>query len=339
MPLSISVVIPSYKSSGFLEATLESVIRQTYPAENLEVVVVDDASPDDSVAVARRFLARHSLKNKVIARDVNAGAAATRNVGWKMASGDWIQFLDQDDILAPHKIELQAQVAASAGEKVSVVYSNWQEFLLKDGKWQSSGPVRAPFVDDAPVLQILEQNDFGYVGPTLIRKSFLDDVGGFDEKPNLGEDCDLMLRLAMAGGQFREARSDKVAFFYRQSPNSLWRSYIKNAEAMRNLLYGFRNVEEFLRLQSPDGNLSKSARHALAHRYSRFVNFYFENDPKNFRLLMGWLKGLGYNHPAGINAKLRMLSRVIGYENALRLRAALMRRSRKETGSHSTEKS
>lgn len=321
MPPSISVVIPSYKSSGFLEATLESVVRQTFPKENLEVLFIDDASPDNSVAVARRFFSKHALNHQIVARQVNAGAAATRNVGWRMASGDWIQFLDQDDILAEHKIELQAQVALRADEQVAVVYSNWQDFLFENNRWQSSGAVKAPFVDDDPVLRILQQFDFGYVGPTLIRKSFLSRVGGFDEKPNLGEDCDLMLRIAMAGGKFREARSEKPAFFYRQSAGSLWRSFIKNPEAMRNLAYGFRGVEEFLRRQNPTGNLSEANRLALAKRYSRFVDLYFENDREGFRLLMGWLKGLGYPHPIDKNVRVRTLSRVIGYENTLRLRS------------------
>jgi glycosyltransferase involved in cell wall biosynthesis len=339
MPLSVSVVIPSYKSSGFLEATLESVVRQTYSRDHLEVLVIDDASPDDSVAVARQFLARHSLNSRVVAREVNAGAAATRNVGWKMATGDWIQFLDQDDLLAPHKIEHQVQVAAEADAKVAVVYSNWQDFLLIDGQWRPSGPLNAPFVDDDPILQILQQNAFGYVGPTLIRRSFLTEVGGFDEKPNLGEDCDLMLRIAMAGGQFREARSDRAAFFYRQSPNSLWRSFIKNSVAMRNLIHGFRHVEEFLRRQSPDGNLSGPVRRALADRYSRFVEIYYENDREVFRLLIGWLRGLGYHYPTGTNSKMRLLSRVIGYENAVRWRGALAGPNRQKSGSGSAGKS
>jgi glycosyltransferase involved in cell wall biosynthesis len=337
MSLTISVVIPSYKSSAFIEATLESVARQTYPHDNLEILVIDDASPDDSAAVARRFLERFPLKSKVLVSKANAGAAATRNVGWKMASGDWIQFLDQDDLLAPHKIELQAVVAAQCGENVAVVYSNWQEFLLKDDKWQPEGPLNAPFVDDDPILRILQQYEFGFVGPTLIRKSFLSKIGGFIEKPNLGEDCELMLRLAMAGGQFKEAHSDRAAFFYRQSPGSLWRAYVKNTVAMQNILLGFREIEMFLRRQNSTGNLSGSQRQALAHRYSRHINFYFENDRDFFRLVMGWLKGLGYFHPLDKNMKLRMISRIIGYENALRMRGLLLNLIRRRAGSPAAE--
>ena len=141
------------------------------------------------------------------------------------------------------------------------------------------------------MLRILQQVDFGHVGPTLIRKSFLTRVGGFEVKPNLGEDINLMLRLAMAGGEFREARSEKAAFFYRQTPDSLGRAFLKNANAMRNLLHTFRSVEEFLRAQSPDRGLSEDAGRALAMRYSRFARFYYEDDPESFCMLMSWIKG------------------------------------------------
>ena len=338
MPLRISVVIPSYKSSAFIEATLDSVIQQTYPRDFIELLVIDDASPDNSAAVARAFLARHSINSRVVVQEVNGGAAVTRNTGWKLATGEWIQFLDQDDLLAPHKIELQAQLAARSDENVAVIYSNWQHFLLENGIWRASGSLYAPNVDADPILQILQELDFGYVGPTLIRKSYLSKIGGFDEKPNLGEDCDLMLRIAMAGGRFREARSERAAFFYRQSPNSLWRSYIKNTEAMGNLLNGFRNVELFLRQKSENGNLSADERAAIAKRYSRFIDLYFEQDIEKFHVLMGWLKELGYSTPTQeIRPRFRMLATVIGYENALRLRTAFQRYSR-QGGMHETHR-
>jgi hypothetical protein len=177
-------------------------------------------------------------------------------------------------------------------------------------------------VDDDPLLRILQELDFGHVGPTLIRKSFLTRVGGFDVKPNLGEDIDLMLRLAMAGGQFREVRSEKVAFFYRQTPGSLGQILLGNAHAMRNLLHTFRNVEEFLRDQSPDRSLPEDAGRALAMRYSRFASFYYDNDPESFCMLMGWIKGLGVACPINLSRKMRVLASVTGLENALRLRAA-----------------
>jgi glycosyltransferase involved in cell wall biosynthesis len=331
MPTSpaVSVVIPVYKASEWLEATLESLLRQTYPVRDLEILVVDDASPDDSSDIARRFLERHSLKGRVIVREQNGGVGAARNTGWNAASGDWIQFLDADDLLAPHKIELQVLRASRAEDSVAVVYSNWQYLVLQGGSWQPTGELNAPFVDDNPVEQILQEQTFGYVGPTLIRKSILPRMGGFPTRPNPGEDTDFMLRIAMAGGHFREARSTEAAFLYRQIPGSMWRTYSKNVEAMRNLLRTFRSGEEFLRQQSPDGSVSEAARLALARRYSSWADFYCENDPETYRMLVGWLERLGFARPICQSRSLRVLSTLLGYENAVRVRSAYRSRIRR----------
>jgi len=325
MPPIVSVVIPTYKAAEWLEQTLNSVIGQTYPHENIEVLVIDDKSPDNSVDIARQFLDKHSINSQVIACEKNGGAAATRNIGWRRASGAWIQFLDQDDLLEPHKLQLQAGCASSAAEDVAVIYSSWQSLELQDGQWQRTGSVNQAALDGDPIVAILKDFSFGYVGPTLIRRAMIEKVNGFFEKPNLGEDIDLMLRIAMAGGQYRAARSAQAAFLYRQSPNSLWRSYIKNPEAMRNLLQTFKNVEDFLRARSSTGAPSTEARDALARRYTRMIDFYQQHDQASFRQIISWLQGLGLAHPPQLSAPLRIVSRLVGYENALRLRAAARR--------------
>jgi glycosyltransferase involved in cell wall biosynthesis len=316
----ISIVIPTYKSAEWVEATLESIVRQTFPLDRLEIIVVDDASPDDSAAVAERFLSKQSVESRVVRHEKNRGAPANRNSGWKLASGDWIQLLDADDILAPHKLALQASVAESAPEDVAVVYSNWQYFENVDGNWQPTGELHAPFIDDDPIVSILNELDYGYVGPTIIRRAFLEKVGGFEEKPNIGEDCDLMLRMGMAGGTFRQARSETAAFLYRQWPNSLWRNYIKNKVAMRNTLLTFRRVEEFLRMRAPNGELSGRAKEGLMIRYSRWAEFFAEHDPATCTELEGWLTGLGIPRPRGLGQGLELLSALVGFQNAIKAR-------------------
>ena len=140
MPVKVSVIIPTYNSAQWVEATLESVIGQTYPADLIEIIVVDDKSPDDSVGVASRILEKQAPgRSRVVAHQKNRGAAANRNSGWRLATGDWIQFLDADDLLAPHKIQLQAEAAERAGSDVAVVTSNWQYYEQVDGAWQPTG--------------------------------------------------------------------------------------------------------------------------------------------------------------------------------------------------------
>jgi glycosyltransferase involved in cell wall biosynthesis len=334
MAVKVSVVIPTYNSAQWVEATLDSVIRQTYPAELIEIIVVDDKSPDDSAGVARRFLEKHAPgRSLVVAHEQNRGVPANRNSGLRIATGDWIQFLDADDLLAPHKIELQAQAAERVGSDIAVVTTNWQHFEQIGGAWQPTGLINTPYIDDAPIERILNDLNFGFVGPTLIRKAFLEKVGGFVEQPNIGEDCDLMMRLAMSGGGFRSAPSQTAAFLYRQSPNSLWRNYIKNVVPMRNALHTFRNVEHFLRAKDPRGQLSNDARVGLARRYSRWHDFFLVYDPESFSNLIEWLRALGYHCPHGTRWALRLLSSVVGYEKAIQIRTDLRKKVNRTTAS------
>jgi glycosyltransferase involved in cell wall biosynthesis len=292
MSLRLSVVIPMYKASPWIEATLQSVVSQTYAADQLEILAIDDASPDDSAEVASAFLSKQPHQSRVVRQASNGGLLATRNAGLRLAGGEWIQFLDQDDLLSSDKLRLQAGVAASAGAEVAVVYSPWQYLRLEGGRWQPSGPIHAPFVDDDPLLQILEDFNFANVGPTLIRRATLESVGGFSPKPNLGEDLDLMLKLARSGAGFRSAPSDTPGFLFRQLSESLASSYSKDQVAMRNLLETLHAVEEHWRQQAPETGLSPRQRQALASRYSRFADFYEEHDPPSHRALKGWLTEL-----------------------------------------------
>jgi glycosyltransferase involved in cell wall biosynthesis len=324
---TVTVVIPAFKSAQWIEKTLESVLAQTYPHERMDILVIDDASPDDGANIAREVLKDASIKSQVITRERNSGVAVVRNFGWRTATGEWVQFLDQDDLLMPHKLELQVARAVSAPSDVAVVYSNWQQLSMRDGHWQPVGDINEPAVDDDPVVRILEDFSFGYVGPTIIRRSFLPLMGGFLEEPNLGEDIDLMLRIAMAGGRFCKAPSTGPAFLYREAPLSLSHTYLRNVEAMRNLLSTFRRAEEHLRKQSPEGGLAEDARQALIRRYSRWPDFYREFDPESFRTLMQWLEQLGTSQPTNLGPKMRMMSKIIGYENAARLRDLIKKRT------------
>ena len=104
---SISVVIPCYNAAAFLRATIESILGQTQPV--LEVIVVDDGSADDSANIAESF----GPPVRVI-RQPNQGESAARNRGIEAAGGDWVAFLDADDLWLPTKVELQAEAIRSA---------------------------------------------------------------------------------------------------------------------------------------------------------------------------------------------------------------------------------
>ena len=105
---SVSVIIPAYNSANTIVRALQSVVAQTRAP--LEIIVVDDASTDNTREVAANFASTSSIPLRVITQSSNGGPSAARNTGWDTASGDYIAFLDADDQWHPRKIELQYPV-------------------------------------------------------------------------------------------------------------------------------------------------------------------------------------------------------------------------------------
>ena len=110
MTTKVSVIIPCYNAARYVGETLESVRRQTWP--DLEVIVVDDGSTDDSVRIIETF----AELDVILIRQSNRGQTAALNVGLARATGDFVQYLDADDLIDPDKIAIQmARLADSPG--------------------------------------------------------------------------------------------------------------------------------------------------------------------------------------------------------------------------------
>lgn len=118
----VSVLIPCYNAGRWIAETLESVLAQTWP--NFEVIVVDDGSSDNSVSVIEEF---GSERIKLV-KQQNAGAASARNRAFNESRGDFIQYLDADDLLSPCKIELQMTRLASQPD--CVASAEWSRFMI-----------------------------------------------------------------------------------------------------------------------------------------------------------------------------------------------------------------
>src|SRR5277367_5545072 len=97
----VSILIPAYNAQAWIQSTLESALNQDYA--NIEVILVDDGSTDETLAVAKRY----ASKFVKIVNQQNAGGPAARNVAFAHAQGDYIQWLDHDDLLDRHKISEQ----------------------------------------------------------------------------------------------------------------------------------------------------------------------------------------------------------------------------------------
>ena len=113
-PAQFTVVIPTYNSEHCLERAVASALAQTHPPR--EIIIVDDASTDDTVGVACRLAARSMpIPIRVLRQRSNLGPSAARNLAWDSALGDYIVFLDADDEWLPHKLQIQSRVIGQNG--------------------------------------------------------------------------------------------------------------------------------------------------------------------------------------------------------------------------------
>jgi len=172
----ISVVLPVYNRAAYVGEAIESVLAQSLPP--YEIIVVDDGSTDDSLAVIERF-ARPCLR---VVRRENGGIGAARNSGLRVASGDLIAFIDSDDLWERDKLELQ--VRALENNDVQLVFGHLLEFLSPERAADLAGSIRVA-ANPLP----------GLIASTLLaRREAVEKIGPFDASLRVGEFIEWMGR-------------------------------------------------------------------------------------------------------------------------------------------------
>ena len=206
---SVTVVIPAYNSASFLEETLQSALDQTDPPES--IVVVDDESPDDSFAVAKKVAAK--TPSVQVVRRKNGGACAARNTGLAMAETEFVLFLDADDRLLPRTIEHHLAVMERHSEAVMVFGSN--HVISAEGARirENVVPEREVTLEDLAMAVTL------CASQCLYRRAAVQQVGGMNE--TLSDSLDLNMRLVRLG---KIVSYPEFVMEYRKHPNQLTRN-------------------------------------------------------------------------------------------------------------------
>ncbi len=212
----ISVVIPVYNGEKTIQKTIESVLNQTF--KDWELIIIDDGSQDSTVRIIREI---EDSRIRLFSYD-NAGLASSRNRGIAHAQGEFISFLDADDLWTSDKLEMQFQ-ALEKHPEAAVAYS-WTDYIDQSSQFLHSG---RHITINGNIYQHLLVNNFLENGSNpLIRKQALNQVGGFDSSINSVADWDMWLRLA-ARYQFVAVPLPQI--LYRVSTDSM-SSQIKNQE-------------------------------------------------------------------------------------------------------------
>jgi glycosyltransferase involved in cell wall biosynthesis len=185
----VSVVIPTRDRQSLLLRAVDSVLQQS--ERDLELIIVDDASSDDTAAFLARLM-RRDERVRTVRNAHPGGAAAARNQGIALGRGQWIAFLDDDDEWMPEKLQRQLQLLQSTPSAVACSCN----FVMRFSSGRSKLVRVAP---NATLQQLLFENELGSASLCVCSSAVLNDIGGFDASLPSAQDQDLWARVRQRG--------------------------------------------------------------------------------------------------------------------------------------------
>ena len=276
----ISVVIPAYNAEQFLDETLESVLSQTY--ENWECIIVNDGSTDNTESIAKKWCEKDA-RFRYFYKE-NSGASDTRNLGIKKARGEYIAFLDADDLYMPNFLEICLENLVE--KDVDLVAPKMLEF------WDVQNEV----IEDE------DKKDYLYSGKEgialflhsnritmalLCKKSVMDEVGGFTWHKK-AEDLHCWLKVLFAG--YKIYRIDETLLLYRLVENSMSSTDRNCSKEVFEIIYSFKDeifsldidfqiyinhwLRKYVFLQDEIGNILPNISERMAYVNTILPNFF-----------------------------------------------------------------
>jgi glycosyltransferase involved in cell wall biosynthesis len=204
---TVSVVIPCYRQAHFLHEAIESVLAQTDP---VEIIVVDDGSPDNTAEVAARYPGVRCVRQE------NRGLGGARNAGFRVSEGEYVLFLDADDRLLPDAVAAHLTCFAEHPEAGFVVGDI--DNINADGSYL--GSPRWPLLQGNVYEELLKVNHVANTIAVMFRRSVIERVGGFKMSCSPSEDVELLLHAARL---FPSAHHRTTVAEYRRYGNTLTR--------------------------------------------------------------------------------------------------------------------
>lgn len=315
----VSIIIPCYNAQGYLSETMQSAMDQTWPHK--EIVAVDDGSTDGTRAILDRF---RSETVKVFLQ-TNQGAGAAKNFALTQCTGDYIQYLDADDLLSPDKIEAQVkQLETVPGSEIS--FCKWSHFSRPDAS-DAAFPEFERYHDYGnPVDMIVAmwKDDWHLTNHAwLISRRIADAIGPWDRHVRFSkftDDFEYFTRALCANGGV--TYSPVGLAYYRKGVATALTALTISGKQIRDMFDGLeeRGKTALAREDSP------RVREAMACQYYRFAFAFYGKSGDTIGEARARLRALGVPPPDGVGGPImRLLTRSFGFWPALRLFKAMAR--------------
>ena len=262
----VSILISAYNAEEWIGYTLQSAVAQTWPRK--EIIVVDDGSTDRTAEIARRF----ASKGVTVVSTENRGLSAGQNHAYRLSKGDYIQYLDADDLLAPDKIERQLVALRESDSRRILLSSPWAPFyyrtrdarFVRNSLWQDLSPVEW-------LLRKLGENLHMQNATWLVSRELPDAAGPWMEALHYDQDGEFFARVLLASEGTRFVPGTGI--YYRVTgPNRV--SYVGNSDKKKDsLLLSMKLHIQYLRSLEDSERVRKAC---LTYLQNWYPNFYPE---------------------------------------------------------------
>jgi glycosyltransferase involved in cell wall biosynthesis len=262
----VSILIPAYNAEEFIADAIRSAIVQTWQPK--EIIVVDDGSTDGTAKVARKF----ASKDVAFVSKQNEGAAATRNHAFELSQGDYIQWLDADDLLAPDKIERQLAALCEGDTKRTLLSSSWGHFsyrtegarFVPTSLWQDLTPVEW-------LLRKMGDHLSMQTATWLTSRELAEAAGSWDTRLHVDDDGEYFCRVLLSSKGTRFVPEAKV--YYRDTPSSRVSHVGASNKKKDALVLSMKLHIQYLRSLEESARVRKAC---LEYLHNFYVNFYPE---------------------------------------------------------------
>ena len=304
----VSVIIPLYNAEKYIKATIDCLLNQSY--QNIEIIVIDDFSTDQSFQLVSQ-LKSEKIKLK---QNKTKGACAARNYGFEISKGDYIQYLDADDLLSTNKIESQLNLIKNTPN--AIASCGWGKFIdtitgvdIKEQGINKNYPTPYQWLVDA-WLTI----EMGLISVWLTPRSVIEKAGKWDEKLLINQDGEFFCRVILTSSCI--LFSEEAIAFYRINPDGITQTK-RTPEKITSQLYSYQLCEQHLTPYFDDINAKK----AIGNLYLKFIYLHYGEYPAIVQKAWEAFNALNIGKPWAIGGKaLKLLSKLIGFKPALKIK-------------------